>query len=88
MMTAIASTSLSNRNSLPRHIVLGGLMIATADAILYHWFVSSVLGGYPLSSVYQYIASGALGESAFAGGIATASLGLLFHFVILELSSI
>ena len=81
MMTAIASTSLSNRNSLLRHIALGGLIIGTADAIIYHWFVSSVLGGYPLSSVYQYIASGALGESAFAGGIATASLGLLFHYI-------
>jgi uncharacterized membrane protein YagU involved in acid resistance len=35
-----------------------------------------------LTSVYQYIASGALGESAFAGGIATALLGVLFHFIV------
>ena len=42
----------------------------------------SVLGGYPLTAVYQYIASGALGKSAFAGGIATALLGVLIHFFV------
>ena len=81
-MSTITSTSLTNRNSLLRHIALGGLIIGTADAIIYHWFVSSVLGGYPLTAVYQYMASGALGESAFAGGIATALLGVLIHFFV------
>jgi uncharacterized membrane protein YagU involved in acid resistance len=81
-MSAIASKSPSNRNSILRPIALGGLIIGTADAIIYHWFVSSVLGGYPLTTVYQYMASGALGESAFAGGIATALLGVLFHFIV------
>jgi hypothetical protein len=81
-MAAIASTSSNIRNSLLRDSVIGGLIIGTADAIIYHWFVSSVLGGYPLTAVYQYIASGALGESAFAGSIATALLGVLFHFLI------
>ena len=80
-MSAIASTSTSIRSSLLRQIALGGLIIGIADAIIYHWFVSSVLGGYPLISVYQYIASGALGESAFAGGTATALLGALFHIL-------
>jgi hypothetical protein len=81
-MSTITSTSLTNRKSLLRPIALGGLIIGTADAIIYHWLVSSVLGGYPLTSVFQYIASGALGESAFAGGIPTALLGVLIHFVI------
>ena len=80
-MSTIASTSLTNRNSLLRLSVIGGLIIGTADVIIYHWFVTSVLGGIPLITVYQYIASGALGESAFAGGIATALLGALFHFL-------
>ena len=83
-MSTITSTSTSHvhRNSLLRSIVLGGLIIGIADAIVYHWFVSSVLSGYPLMSVYQYMASGALGNAAFAGGIATALLGVFFHFFV------
>ena len=81
-MSVITSTSPNIRDSLLRSIALGGLIIGTADAIIYHWFVSSVLGGYPLTTVYQYMASGALGESAFAGGIATALLGVLIHFIV------
>ena len=81
-MSTIALTSTSKSNSLLRQIALGGLIIGTADAIIYHWFVTSVLGGYPLTTVFQYIASGALGESAFAGGIATALLGVLFHYIV------
>jgi hypothetical protein len=80
-MSTIASTFSNGRNSLLRSSVIAGLIIGTADVIIYHWFVTSVLGGIPLISVYQYIASGALGESAFAGGIATALLGVLFHFL-------
>jgi hypothetical protein len=80
-MSTIASTFVNNRNSLLRLSVIGGLIVGTTDAIIYHWFVTSVLGGIPLITVYQYIASGALGESAFAGGIATALLGVLFHFL-------
>ena len=81
-MSTIANTLPSDRTSLLRLSVIGGLIIGTADAIIYHWFISSVLGGYPLTAVYQYIASGVLGESAFAGGIATALLGVLFHFIV------
>ena len=50
------------------------------DVIINHWFVQCPWG-IPLISVYQYIASGALGKAAFAGGIATALLGALFHFL-------
>ena len=32
--------------------------------------------------VLQYIGSGALGQSAFQGGLATAALGVAFHFTI------
>jgi hypothetical protein len=81
-MSTIASTSLSHRNSLLRLSVIAGLIIGFADEIIYHWLVTSVLGAVPLISVYQYIASGALGNSAFAGGIATALVGVLFHYLI------
>jgi hypothetical protein len=81
-MSAVPGTSSNMRNSLLRSIAFGGLFIGAADAIIYHWFVESVLAGYPVTSVYQYIASGALGESAFTGGIATALLGVLIHFFV------
>ena len=81
-MSAVPGTSSNMRNSLLHSIAFGGLFIGAADAIIYHWFVESVLAGYPLTSVYQYIASGALGESAFTGGIATALLGVLIHFFV------
>jgi uncharacterized membrane protein YagU involved in acid resistance len=80
-MSTIASTSLTTRNSLLRLSVIAGLICGAGDVIIYHWFVQNVLGGVPLISLYQYIASGALGESAFAGGISTALLGVLFHFI-------
>jgi hypothetical protein len=81
-MSAVAGKSLDTRNSPLRSIVLGGLTIGIADAIVYHWIVSSVINGYPLISVYQYMASGALGSAAFDGGVPTALLGLFFHFVV------
>jgi len=83
-MSTITSTSTSHvhRHSLLRSIVVGGLIIGIANAIIQHWFVSSVLDGHPLISVYQYLASGALGNAAFAGGIGAALLGVLFHFCV------
>ena len=81
-MSTIASTSTTSRNSFLRLSVIAGLITGFADAVIYHWFVQNVLGGVPLISLYQYIASGALGEAAFAGGIATALLGALFHYLI------
>lgn len=80
-MSTITSTSPTTRNSLLRSSVITGLIIGFVDAIVYHWLVQNVIAGVPLISLYQYIASGALGESAFAGGIATALLGMLFHYI-------
>jgi len=80
-MSTITSTSSASSNSLLRLSVIAGLITGFADAIVYHWFVQNILGGVPLITLYQYIASGALGESAFAGGLATVVLGALFHFI-------
>ena len=81
-MSTTVSTSPTARNSLLRSILIAGLITGFADEVIYHWFFTSVLGGVPLITFYQFIASGALGESAFAGGIATALLGVLFHYLI------
>jgi hypothetical protein len=82
IMSAVVGKLLDTHNSLRRSIVLGGLMVGIADAIVYHWIVSSLIDGYPLISVYQYLASGALGGAAFDGGVPTVLLGLFFHFIV------
>ena len=62
-----------------RGIILGGTLAGVLDilaAFLMSW------PRVPPGRVLQYIASGALGPSAFRGGAATAAAGLMFHFVI------
>jgi hypothetical protein len=81
-MSAIASQPIDTRKSLLRSILIGTLIMGTLDAIVWHVIVVSLLGGQPLITLYQYIASGALGMSAFEGGIPTALLGLFFHYVV------
>jgi hypothetical protein len=71
---------MSLRNAL-KPIVLGGLIAGTLDwiaACLSAWLRS---GTSPIR-VGQFVASGAIGPSAFTGGIATSLLGLAFHFLI------
>jgi uncharacterized membrane protein YagU involved in acid resistance len=80
-MTAIASTSSTNRSSLLRSIALGGIIIGIVHLIIQEWLVFSILDKNPFISVLQYIASAALGNASFAGGIATALLGVLFHLL-------
>ena len=81
-MTTITSTSRVNRHSLLGSIVLGGLIIGTVHLIIQEWLVFSLLDKNPFITVLQYLASGALGNAAFAGGLATALLGVLFHYLV------
>ena len=60
-----------------RAIVWGGLAAGVGDSVL-----ALVLYRVPLRVVYQSIASGLLGRSAFAGGAWTAALGGGLHFTI------
>ena len=81
-MSAISNTPVNNRNSLLRSIVWGGVIIGTLHLVMQNFLVFSLLYKIPFISVVQYIASGALGDAAFAGGIATALLGVIFHYLI------
>lgn len=54
-----------------------GLLDASAGALVYFIFK----GLNPIE-VLQYIASGIYGEAAFSGGLLTASVGLVLHFVV------
>ena len=80
-MTTIASTSPTTNNSLLRLSVIGGLIIGILHLIIQAWFVFSFLGKTPFISALQYIASGAMGNAAFTGGLATALLGLVLEFL-------
>lgn len=58
----------------------GGLIAGTLDAV--DGVIAYGTQGLHPIQVLQYIASGALGKSAFQGGLATAALGSAFHFSI------
>jgi hypothetical protein len=60
---------------------MGGLITGTLHLIVQSWFVYGLLEKNPLISVSQYVASGAIGNAAFAGGLATAVLGLILDFI-------
>jgi hypothetical protein len=61
-------------------ILLGGLIAGTLDAV--DGVIAFGTQGLNPIQVLQYIASGAVGQSAFRGGLATAGLGALLHFTI------
>jgi uncharacterized membrane protein YagU involved in acid resistance len=72
----------ANQN-MPRRIhplVVGGSVAGVLD-IIAALALSGALGTPP-QVVLQSIASGLLGRAAFAGGLMTAALGVLLHFVI------
>ena len=60
-------------------IFWGGLIAGTLDAV--DGVIAYGTQGLSPIQVLQYIASGALGKSAFQGGLATAALGAAFHFI-------
>ena len=80
-MSTIASTFSNSRNSLLRLSGIGGLILGMLHLIIQSWFVFSFLEKNPFISVLQYVASGAMGNAAFAGGPATALLGLVLDFI-------
>jgi hypothetical protein len=64
-----------------RAIVTGGLLAGVLDAVDAIVAFKLVLGFDPVP-IYQFVASGMLGPSAFQGGLATAGVGLAVHFLI------
>jgi hypothetical protein len=80
-MATITGTPLTARSGLLRSIALGGTFIFVNQLITL-WIMATLIQGTPYLVVLQYIASGAVGESAFTGGAATALLGVVFHLLI------
>jgi len=76
------ATVLAQKKALTnvQAIFWGGLVAGTLDAI--DGVIAYGTQGLNPIQVLQYIASGALGQSAFQGGLATVALGAVFHFSI------
>ena len=80
-------------NPLSRNAVTGRTALNTLNALFWGGVIAGVLDatdgvvaygfqGLNPIQVLQYIASGAVGPSSFRGGLATAGLGVLLHFLI------
>lgn len=64
-----------------RSILYGTLVVGSLDAIDAVVFLGLLRGSTPIQ-VFQGIASGWLGRASFSGGLPTAALGVLTHYVI------
>ncbi|MGO9242813.1 MAG: DUF1440 domain-containing protein [Bryobacteraceae bacterium] len=81
--TTLASWDASRLFDHPRAIdtILYGGLAAGLLSVLDDVVVYSLQGRNPIEFL-QFIASGAIGKEAFAGGYETAALGTVFHFLI------
>ena len=84
-MSTIASTSLSNRNPLLRLSVIGGIISGFLHLLIQQGIVFGLILKTPMINQLQFVASGIMGESAFAGGLATALLGLVLDFMMITI---
>lgn len=80
-MSTIASSSPAIRNSLFRSIALGGIIIGLLHLIVQVGIVFGLLLKIPYISSLQFVASGAMGNAAYTGGLATALLGLVLELL-------
>lgn len=64
-----------------RFALLGGLIAAALDIV--YAIVLWSFRGVSAIRILQSVASGLLGSSAYAGGVATAVLGLIVHFALM-----
>ena len=78
------TASIQNSQTLPltatQASAWGGLIAGALDAT--NGVVAYGFTGLNPVQVLQYIASGALGQASFQGGLAAAGLGALLHFLI------
>ena len=81
-MSTIASTFSNSRNSLLRLSVIGGLITGTLHLLVQVGLVYGLILKSPFISSLQYLASGAMGNAAFTGGLATALLAVILEFII------
>jgi len=72
----------SRRSIAPLAFVLAGGAVAGTLDITYACVFWALKRGVPVQRILQSVAAGLLGEASFAGGGATAALGLVLHYFI------
>ncbi len=80
-MSTIVSTSPNNSNSLLRLSVIGGLITGLLHIVVQVGIVFGLILKSPFMTSLQYVASGIMGDAAYAGGLGTALLGLILEIV-------
>ena len=82
-MSTIATTSPTSRNSFLRLSVSAGLITGALHIIIQVAVVFVLIVKASTFMVgLQYVASGAIGDAAYTGGLTTALLGFILEFVI------
>ena len=85
-MSTIAGASLiNNRNSLLRLSLIGGIISGFLHFLVQQGIVFGLILKTPIISSLQFVASGIMGDAAFAGGIATALFGLVLDFIMITI---
>jgi len=79
-MPRFESSEFRKRNSF-KTILIATLIAGTLDALA-AVINYTINGGKFPSKIFQYIASGVVGQQAFTGGISMTILGIIFHYSI------
>lgn len=72
---------MKNSRNRVQAIVAGGLLVAVLDAVDALVAYKLAFGMSPIA-IYQFVASGLLGQGAFAGGVGTALVGVAVHLLV------
>jgi hypothetical protein len=81
-MIHMTSNPVATNRSALRAILTGAAVAGVLDAGFAVIIDVVILRAFSLLGVLQWIASGAIGNAAFTGGIATAALGVAIHFAL------
>jgi hypothetical protein len=84
-MSTIASTVPAARNSLFRLTLIGGFIAGVLHFVIQQGIVFGLILKNPIISSLQFVASGIMGDAAFAGGLATALFGLVLDFIMITI---
>jgi hypothetical protein len=77
-------TSTVRRREGPWPSVLAGGVLAGTLDIVYACVFWALKADVPPSRILQSVAAGLLGEASFTGGAASAGLGLLLHYAVMN----